>query len=84
MSPANGLRPLAPPLLPGKGTRHPRQATLLVFDGRMPLRLNAKGSGHPPTEVKEEGWAKPSPGDMEWEGARWPWCAVSPKASRCV
>jgi hypothetical protein len=36
MSPANGLRPLAPPLLPGKGTHCPRPATPSVFDRRTP------------------------------------------------
>ena len=39
-------------------------------------RWQAKDGGHPPTEVKEEGWPQAVPGDMEWEGARRPWPAV--------
>ena len=62
-SPAIGLRPLAPPLLTVKGTRRPRQATELVFDGRIPGRWQAKVGGHPPTEVEEEGRAQPGPGE---------------------
>jgi hypothetical protein len=40
----------------------------------------AKVGGHPPTEVKEEGWPEAVPGDMEWEGARRPWHARSSRA----
>ena len=63
MSPATGLRPLAPPLLPGKGTHCPRPAAAVVFDRRIPERWQAMGGGYPPTEVKEEGRAQPAPGE---------------------
>ena len=67
--------PLALPLLPGKGTHRPRRAAAVAFGGRDATRRQAKVGGYPPTQVKEEGWAKPGPGDMEWEGTRRPWHA---------
>jgi hypothetical protein len=77
MSPANGLRPLAPPLLPGKGTHCPRPVTAFVFDRRMPGRWKAKDGGHAPTEVKEEGRAQRGPGErartrtVQWTVRAW-------------
>jgi hypothetical protein len=81
MSPASGLRPAAPPSLPGKGTRCPRPTTAEVFGRGLPPRSQAKVGGPPPTEVKEEGRAQPGPGDMEWEGARRPWHAEQSNAN---
>lgn len=71
MSPATGLRPMAPPLLRYAG--HPTDTISTVGGMRgVPCHWRFKpgtaGAGR--SEVKEEEWAQPIPGDMS--GARHP------------
>jgi threonine aldolase len=50
--------------------------TAFVLDRRIPRRLQAKGGGHPPTEVKEEGRAQRGPGERaRTRTVRWTVCA---------
>ena len=69
MSPGSGLRPKPPPLLRCAG--HPsgpiRQQRLFAIVERHPCGLPRAWGGRC-SEVKEEGWAKPGPGDMSESG----------------
>ena len=64
MSPAAGLRPTAPPLL-----RSAKRPAVLIREAVACLSLAellraTRASGGRRSEVKEEGWAQPGPGDM--------------------